>query len=241
MIGCRGGKAVYYFLNINNSETDIILAKEKDADGKDKLVSKKKTARFAFKDKLYNKGVGTLVIPEKGWGTSRTKPSKGKNFYPSYNNSAVITLVNKLLAPYKAGTKTDTKTGMSVLDVEKVKKQTVLDTLSKDQIVQRAKYTKQLIDKKIKQKSAVYGTKPSTVEYPDIEDINFYKGAWTDKNGIGFVYFETEMGIITRIYPTGKAVRINKKTGKEIKSGTWKIKWVSSKQRSSDNWYIHFV
>lgn len=222
---------------INSDETDYVFVSKTNTDKQGnvtkKAVAQNKTAAEAFKQKFYSKGIGTLIIPERGYGASRTKPSGGKNFYPAYSKADVTNLVNKLLLPYKVGTKQD-PTGKQVVDIEKLKKQTFRDTLSKDQIIKRAKYAKSQINSKIK--TYFTGQKPKGLElgnmdWPSVEDIAFYKGAWVDKDGFGYVWFQIDTATSARLYPSGKGVLANTKTGKITKTSKWNLIWDRPKQR----------
>lgn len=213
---------------INSDETDYVFVSKTNTDKQGnvtkKAVAQNKTAAEAFKQKFYSKGIGTLVIPEKGWGASRTKASGGKNFYPAYSNADVNNLVNKLLVPYKVGTKKDPTSGMQVIDTEKLKKQTFRDTLSKDQIVQRAKYAKAQINKNMKK--FVKGKKPPNVPLLQLDDN---MPAWVDEKGYGFIYNKLKNGNVIRYYPDGKSTMISK-SGKVISTTQWYIFWDRPKQ-----------
>jgi len=206
---------------INSNESDVVFVA---TPGQKTAKAKTKPASIAFTEKLYSRGIGTLVIPEKGWGASRTKASGGKNFYPAYSNADVNNLVNKLLVPYKVGTKKDPTSGMQVIDTEKLKKQTFRDTLSKDQIVQRAKYAKAQINKNMKK--FVKGKKPPNVPLLQLDDN---MPAWVDEKGYGFIYNKLKNGNVIRYYPDGKSTMISK-SGKVISTTQWYIFWDRPKQ-----------
>jgi hypothetical protein len=150
-----------------------------------------------------------------------------QQFYPAYSEAQISALVNKILTPYKL----IIKRGNKKVDTTKI---TLRDTLTNTQIKSRAKYAKSLINKDIKKYFTGYkpkGLELGNMDWPNIEDIPFYKGAWVDKDGFGYVWFQIDTATSARLYPSKKGVLANTKTGKITKTGKWNLIWDRGKQR----------